>query len=122
MLKCKKLIDKRAEELGYSYGRREGNTTRAVDYYIQKLFKNGKLVFEIPTEDTLIGYRDDEEFAYDFPLDIPNVQRFLFTKVVNRLRFEHEHLFYPIKRSNGEWENQISITPRRIKLLKQLVG
>ena len=118
MVNHRELIDRRAEELRYNYSRREGNTTRAVDYYIQKLFKNGKLVFKIPTEDTLVGYRDDEEFAYDFPLDIPNVQRFLFTRIVDRLRFEHQHLFHPIKRSNGEWENQISITPKIIKLLK----
>lgn len=116
------LVGKRAEEISYSYCRREGNTTRAVDYYIQKLFKNGILLFKIPSDETMVGYENDEIFAYDFPLDVPNVQLELKRRIVRRLEVEHNYLFHPIKRPNGEWENQIHIGSNRIKILKSLVA
>lgn len=114
------LIRQRAKDIGYTGIRRDGNSTRAVDYYIQKLFKDGVLYFRIPTEETMIGHSDDYSFAYDFPLEISNVQRYLFDSIMRRLQIEHQHLFHPTKRSYGDVENQIHVDKyRRIQLLEE---
>lgn len=114
------FIRQRAKDIGYTGIRRDGNSTRAVDYYIQKLFKDGVLYFRIPTEETMIGHSDDYSFAYDFPLEISNVQRYLFDNIMRRLQVEHRHLFHPTKRSYGDVENQIHVDKyRRIQLLEE---
>jgi hypothetical protein len=113
------FINRRAKEVGYCSIRRYGNTTRAIDYYIQKLFKNKVLIFKVPTIETMRGYCNDDIFAYDFPVDNRHVQKYLFENIVRRLRIEHEHLFIPIKGASGEGENQIHIDGyTRIKLLQ----
>lgn len=114
------LIRQRAKDIGYTGIRRDGNSTRAVDYYIQKLFKSGVLYFKIPTEETMFGHKDDYSFAYDFPLETSNVQRYLFDNIMRRLYVEHQYLFHPIKRSYGDIENQIHVDKhRRIQLLEE---
>ena len=114
------FIRQRAKDIGYTGIRRDGNSTRAVDYYIQKLFKDGVLYFRIPTEETMIGHSDDYSFAYDFPLEIPNVQRYLFDNIMRRLYVEHQYLFHPIKRSYGDVEHRIHVDRhRRIQLFEE---
>lgn len=114
------FVRQRAKDIGYTGIRKDGNSTRAVDYYIQKLFKDGVLYFRIPTEETMFGHKDDYSFAYDFPLEVPNVQRHLFDSIVRRLQVEHSHLFHPIKRSYGDVENQIHVDKyRRIQLFEE---
>jgi len=114
------FIRQRAKDIGYTGIRRDGNSTRAVDYYIQKLFENGVLYFKVPTEETMFGHKDDYSFAYDFPLEISNVQRYLFDSIMRRLQIEHQHLFHPIKRSYGDIENQIHVDKyRRIQLFEE---
>jgi hypothetical protein len=87
------FINKRFEDMGMTWKRREGNTTRAVDFYIQRLFKEKRLRFTVPTEGTMRDFTNDDTFAYDFPVDVPAVQRHLFKAIMTRLSSEHPSLF-----------------------------
>lgn len=78
-------------------GRRVGNTTRLVDYYIQQLFITGEVILE---DHHPLGHND------------------LFAKVMGRLRNEHPYLFFA-KPEEGDKEGLIWSTdgtkPRKVQ-------
>jgi len=90
--------EKRFKEIGSKYERRVGNTTKAVDYYIQKLFANHKLVFKYPDEENTRGLRNIDNFCFEpqalFYNDSKHhVMQELFERIAFRLSNEHRYFF-----------------------------
>jgi len=82
-----------------------GKTTKTIDKGIQILFEKGQII--IPSFDELPYNRKDTMRGKDTDLLVidpdyslsPNVQRELFSKILNRLRNEHGNQFDIIKNS-----------------------
>ena len=70
--------------LGQDKYRRTGRTTRLCDDFIQKLFQNvGK---EIQIYDHYVTYSSDD---------------MLTEKIINRLKLEHPHVKWKVRKGNG---------------------